>query len=87
LSQDFAREHERGDSLGWCERLLERAIHHGLELNGVPKLVLPLHVLAKHAALVERLLGPVDEDASRTREPFLCDRIAARQKEQGNARA
>ena len=46
----------------------ERAVDHRLHLLGVAQLVVPLHELAQHAALVEVLLRPVDVVVARAKE-------------------
>ena len=70
---------------GPCGSLLrdgERAVDHRLDLLGVAQLVVPLHELAQHAALVEVLLRPVDVVVARGRQRArLGDRRAARGEE------
>ena len=76
LGQDLAWQREVHGPGRLARRHGEGAIDHGLELGAHAELVVPLHVLAQHARLVERLLGPVDLTVTGPRQRALGQRRA-----------
>ena len=70
----LARQREVDRPARLRQHQLERAVDDRLELHGRAQLVVPLHVLAQHRALVEALLRPVDVEVARARRAFLRDR-------------
>ena len=72
-ADDVGRQRQVDGAGRRAARNRERAVDHRLELIAPPQLVVPLHELAHQAALVERLLGPVDALAARGRQSAFGD--------------
>ena len=80
--EDFSRQGDVHRTLRFALGDGEPAVDDRLHLLGVAQLVVPLHELAQHAALVEMLLRPVDVVVARGRQRArLGDRGAARAEE------
>ena len=77
LGQHLAGQGEVDGPLGLAPRDGQRPVHDRLDLRSHAQLVVPLHELAHHGALIERLLGPVDVAVARARQAGLGDRRAA----------
>ena len=84
LGQHLARQGQVHGALRLRLGQREGAIHHGLQLGEAAQLVVPLHVLADHACLVEGLLGPVNVTVTAARQAVLRDGIASRAEEHGH---
>ena len=88
LRQDLARQRDvdRPLRLGFGDR--QGSIQHGFDLLGMAQLVVPLHELAQHRALVEVLLRPVDVVVARGGQgPGLGDRGASCGEQEGHVLA
>src|SRR5262245_66405968 len=71
----FPQDLTRQGQIDWPTRLghgdFQSSIHYRFELSKIAQLVVPLDVLTQHAGLVKGLLGPVNIDIARPREPGL----------------
>ncbi len=75
--QHLARQAEVDGALRLRLRNRQRPVDDAFEVDAVAQLVVPLDPLAHHAALVARLLRPVDAAVARALEPALGQRRAA----------
>ena len=87
LGQDLARQREVDGALWLAAGDGQRAIHDRLQLAPHAQLVVPLHELADHGALVERLLAPVDVAVPGAGQLVLGERGAAGGDEDRRVRA
>src|SRR5262249_29251326 len=75
-TEHLARQRE----VDWSARLghgdVQRPVDHGFHRLAGAQLIVPFHVFAQHAALVERLLAPVDRAVARGDAAGLGDRGA-----------
>ncbi len=75
--EHFAGQRQIDRSARLAHGDVEGAIHHRFDRLAAAQLVIPLHVFAHHAALVEGLLAPVDRAVPRGDVAGLGDRGAA----------
>jgi hypothetical protein len=80
LCQDFARQGQIDRALRCAERHFQRPVDDCFNLLPIAQLVIPTGKLAQQAALIERLLAPVDEVGSAAAQPFLGERRSAGRK-------
>ena len=76
LAQDFARQRQIDRPARLAHHDVERAVDDGVDRLAVAQLVIPFHEFAHHAALVERLLAPMDGAVARGDVAGLGDRRA-----------
>ena len=77
LRQHLARQRQIDRTLRRAERHFQGAVDDGLHLIAVAQLIVPTGELAQQAALIERLLAPVNEVAPAAAQPFFGERRSA----------
>jgi hypothetical protein len=75
--QDFARQCQVDRAARLTHGDVERAVDHRFHRLAAAQLVVPLDVFAQHAALVERLLAPMNGSVTRSNATGLGERRAA----------
>ena len=85
--QYLARQRQVDRSLRLARGDGQGAVKHGFQLRTAAQFVIPLHMLAHHAGLVEHFLRPVDIERAAARLSGLEQRRAPRRQEHGHVLA
>ena len=76
--EDFARQCQVDRAARLAHGDVERAVDHGFHRLAAAQLVVPFDIFPQHAALVERLLAPMNGSVTRSNAAGLGERRAAR---------